>query len=280
VQGSLGDVREELNFSITQPTRHPKRFAALGLAAAAGVLLYGPPGCGKTLVAQVRVCMVDNHSLLGKLALSPPPTCCSMGRRAAARRLSRGHAACGSMNSALLVFPRVFALLPVGRPQAARSGCCLPFPPGATVRCSPAPRCIAPPRIPREPSTFSSVQAVAAESGTNFISIKGPELLNKYVGESERAVRRLFSRARAAQPCVLFFDELDALAPKRGGGDGGQSAERCVTPAAVLSSSPLARLYVRSSQQKQRSHLRTHARPSSSSPCKLHLVQGRQPAAD
>ena len=67
---------------------------------------------------------------------------------------------------------------------------------------------------------------MAAESGTNFISIKGPELLNKYVGESERALRRLFARARAARPCVLFFDELDALAPKRGG-EAGQSAERC-----------------------------------------------------
>lgn len=59
-------------------------------------------------------------------------------------------------------------------------------------------------------------KAVANESGANFISIKGPELLNKYVGESERAVRQLFSRARAAAPCVLFFDELDALAPRRG----------------------------------------------------------------
>jgi ribosome biogenesis ATPase len=77
-------------------------------------------------------------------------------------------------------------------------------------------------------------KAAAAESGANFISIKGPELLNKYVGESERAVRQLFSRARAASPCVLFFDELDALAPRRGGmgpgggSDGSASAERLV----------------------------------------------------
>jgi len=72
-------------------------------------------------------------------------------------------------------------------------------------------------------------QAVANDSGANFISIKGPELLNKYVGESERAVRQLFSRARAAAPCVLFFDELDALAPRRGS-DVNQSAERCAQP--------------------------------------------------
>lgn len=57
--------------------------------------------------------------------------------------------------------------------------------------------------------------------------MQGPELLNKYVGESERAVRQLFMRARAASPCVLFFDELDALAPRRGS-DVNQSSERVV----------------------------------------------------
>lgn len=119
--GALAEVREELSFAVTQPIHHPERFEALGLPAATGVLLYGPPGCGKTLVAK----------------------------------------------------------------------------------------------------------AVANESGANFISIKGPELLNKYVGESERAVRQLFARARAAHPCVLFFDELDALAPRRGT-DNNQAAERVV----------------------------------------------------
>ena len=109
--GSLTEVREELAFSVVEPIAHPKRFHAMGLAASTGVLLYGPPGCGKTLVAK----------------------------------------------------------------------------------------------------------ATANEAQANFISIKGPELLNKYVGESERAVRTLFARARAASPCVLFFDELDSLAPRRGG---------------------------------------------------------------
>ncbi|GLI63444.1 hypothetical protein VaNZ11_006416, partial [Volvox africanus] len=119
--GALAEVREELSFAITEPIRNPECFEALGLPAATGVLLYGPPGCGKTLVAK----------------------------------------------------------------------------------------------------------AVANESGANFISIKGPELLNKYVGESERAVRQLFARARAAHPCVLFFDEMDALAPRRGT-DNNQAAERVV----------------------------------------------------
>ena len=120
--GSLGDIREELLFAISRPIANPQLFESIGLKVSVGVLLFGPPGCGKTLVAK----------------------------------------------------------------------------------------------------------AVANDSGANFISIKGPELLNKYVGESERAVRQVFSRARAAAPCVLFFDELDALAPRRGSDSSGAAAERVV----------------------------------------------------
>uniref|UniRef100_A0A8C9U728 Peroxisomal ATPase PEX1 n=1 Tax=Scleropages formosus TaxID=113540 RepID=A0A8C9U728_SCLFO len=58
--------------------------------------------------------------------------------------------------------------------------------------------------------------AVARESSMNFISIKGPELLSKYIGASEQAVRDLFQRAQSAKPCILFFDEFDSLAPRRG----------------------------------------------------------------
>ncbi|KAI0032780.1 AAA-domain-containing protein [Vararia minispora EC-137] len=58
--------------------------------------------------------------------------------------------------------------------------------------------------------------AVARECGLNFISVKGPELLNKYIGASEKSVRDIFERASAAKPCVLFFDEFDSIAPKRG----------------------------------------------------------------
>ncbi|XP_030644776.1 peroxisomal ATPase PEX1 [Chanos chanos] len=58
--------------------------------------------------------------------------------------------------------------------------------------------------------------AVAKESGMNFISVKGPELLSKYIGASEMAVRDVFQRAQAAKPCILFFDEFDSLAPRRG----------------------------------------------------------------
>ena len=58
--------------------------------------------------------------------------------------------------------------------------------------------------------------AVAGECGLNFISVKGPEILNKYIGASEKSVRDLFERASSAKPCVLFFDEFDSIAPKRG----------------------------------------------------------------
>ncbi|KAL7517336.1 hypothetical protein ACHAWX_002266 [Stephanocyclus meneghinianus] len=122
--GALADIREELTLSVLEPIAHPEKFEALGLPLPAGVLLYGPPGCGKTLLAK----------------------------------------------------------------------------------------------------------AIANESGANFISVKGPELLDKYVGESERSVRVVFERARTSSPCIIFFDELDSLCPKRGsdGGGGGGVSERVV----------------------------------------------------
>ncbi|XP_042233988.1 peroxisome assembly factor 2-like isoform X2 [Homarus americanus] len=73
-------------------------------------------------------------------------------------------------------------------------------------------------------------KAVATECGLNFMSVKGPELLNMYVGQSEENVRQVFSRARAASPCVIFFDELDSLAPNRGrSGDSGGVMDRIVS---------------------------------------------------
>jgi ribosome biogenesis ATPase len=107
--GALQFVRDELRMAVVEPINHPEFFERVGITNPAGVLLWGPPGCGKTLLAK----------------------------------------------------------------------------------------------------------AVANESNTNFISVKGPELLNKYVGESERGVRQVFARARASSPCVIFFDELDALCSRR-----------------------------------------------------------------
>ncbi|XP_063828585.1 nuclear valosin-containing protein-like [Ostrinia nubilalis] len=107
--GSLNQVRKDLQLAVLAPVKYPEQLKKLGLAAASGVLLCGPPGCGKTLLAK----------------------------------------------------------------------------------------------------------AVANEAGVNFISVKGPELLNMYVGESERAVRTCFRRARNSAPCVIFFDEFDALCPRR-----------------------------------------------------------------
>jgi transitional endoplasmic reticulum ATPase len=73
-------------------------------------------------------------------------------------------------------------------------------------------------------------KALATESGVNFISIKGPELLSKWVGESEKGVREVFRKARQAAPCIIFFDEMDAIAPSRGSslGDSGVT-ERMVS---------------------------------------------------
>lgn len=107
--GALTKIRMELHMCVVQPIKKPELYQKVGISAPAGVLMWGPPGCGKTLLAK----------------------------------------------------------------------------------------------------------AVANESRANFISVKGPELLNKYVGESERAVRQVFQRARASAPCIIFFDELDALVPRR-----------------------------------------------------------------
>ncbi|KAK8186419.1 hypothetical protein BC567DRAFT_246179 [Phyllosticta citribraziliensis] len=73
-------------------------------------------------------------------------------------------------------------------------------------------------------------KAIATSFSLNFFSVKGPELLNMYIGESEANVRRVFQRARDARPCVVFFDELDSVAPKRGNqGDSGGVMDRIVS---------------------------------------------------
>ncbi|MBD3173272.1 CDC48 family AAA ATPase [Candidatus Bathyarchaeota archaeon] len=72
-------------------------------------------------------------------------------------------------------------------------------------------------------------KAVATESEVNFISIKGPELLSKWVGESERGVREVFRKARQAAPCIIFFDEIDSVAPPRGKNMGSNVTERVVS---------------------------------------------------
>jgi len=120
--GGLIDVKNELRELVQYPIEHPEKFEKFGMSPSRGVLFYGPPGCGKTLLAK----------------------------------------------------------------------------------------------------------AVANECQANFISVKGPELLTMWFGESEANVRETFEKARAAAPCVLFFDELDSIAQQRGGssGDGGGAADR------------------------------------------------------
>ena len=73
-------------------------------------------------------------------------------------------------------------------------------------------------------------KAVATESEANFIAVKGPEFLNKWVGESEKAVRETFRKARQASPCVIFMDEIDSIAPERGSGNGDSNVtERVIS---------------------------------------------------
>ncbi|OII75366.1 nuclear VCP like protein [Cryptosporidium ubiquitum] len=119
--GALNELRVDLELRIISPIKNSHIYDKFGLETPSGVLLYGPPGCGKTLLAK----------------------------------------------------------------------------------------------------------AIAKESGANFISIRGPELLNKYVGESEKAVRTVFERARASAPCIVFFDELDSLCAARSS-EGNGATERVV----------------------------------------------------
>jgi len=72
-------------------------------------------------------------------------------------------------------------------------------------------------------------KAVATESEANFVSVRGPELLSKWVGESERGIREIFKRARQSAPCVVFFDEIDSIAPIRGAGGETAVSERVVS---------------------------------------------------
>ncbi|CAM5107720.1 unnamed protein product [Eretmochelys imbricata] len=119
--GGLETVKLKLKQAVEWPLKHPESFIRMGIQPPKGVLLYGPPGCSKTMIAK----------------------------------------------------------------------------------------------------------ALANESGLNFLAVKGPELMNKYVGESEQAVREIFRKARAVSPSVLFFDEIDALAVERGRSSGaGNVADR------------------------------------------------------
>jgi transitional endoplasmic reticulum ATPase len=120
--GGLEATKKELQETVQYPVMYPEQFAKFGMSPSRGVLFYGPPGCGKTLLAK----------------------------------------------------------------------------------------------------------AIANECQSNFISIKGPELLTMWFGESEANVREIFDKARQSAPCVLFFDELDSIARARGssGGDAGGAGDR------------------------------------------------------
>jgi len=71
-------------------------------------------------------------------------------------------------------------------------------------------------------------KALATESGINFISVKGPAMMSKWVGETERAVRDIFNKAKLASPCIIFLDEIDSIAPRRGGGEASAVTDRVI----------------------------------------------------
>jgi len=120
--GNLEEAKDELKQAVEWPLKHADSFKKMGITPPTGVLLFGPPGCGKTLLAK----------------------------------------------------------------------------------------------------------AVASESEANFISVKGPELLSMWVGESEKGIRRVFRRARQVAPCIVFFDEIDSIASRRGAGFDSHATERVV----------------------------------------------------
>ena len=121
--GGLEGVKQSLKEAVEWPLKNPEMFKRLGISPPKGILLYGPPGCGKTLLAR----------------------------------------------------------------------------------------------------------AVATESEANFISIRGPEIFSKWVGESEKAIREIFRKARMAAPSIIFFDEFDALVPSRGAGGDSRVTERVIS---------------------------------------------------
>lgn len=120
--GGLEEIRKEMELAIIEPIRSREKYKILNIKLSCGILLYGPPGCGKTLLAK----------------------------------------------------------------------------------------------------------AIANQTQANFISIKGPELLNKFVGESEKAIRMIFERAKSSSPCIIFFDEIDSLVPRRTDSDSNGVTSRIV----------------------------------------------------
>jgi transitional endoplasmic reticulum ATPase len=72
-------------------------------------------------------------------------------------------------------------------------------------------------------------KAVATESGVNFISVKGPELLSKWIGDSEKGIREVFRKARQASPCIVFFDEIDSIAARRGADSSSHTVDRMIS---------------------------------------------------
>lgn len=152
------EAKARLREAIEWPTQHAAYFAALGIRAPRGILLYGPPGCSKTMMARAMATSSKSNFIAVKVRQTPCLAHCSPANRGAL---------CSHTHT---------------------------------------------PRPPPRPA---------------FVA-QGPELFSKFVGDSEKAVAEVFSRARAAAPCVIFFDEFDALAAVRDDSSGTSAGIRVV----------------------------------------------------
>ena len=195
--GGLHKEIRRIREMIELPLRYPEVFERLGIDPPKGVLLHGPPGCGKTLIARA---VAHETSAIREVFTEIPNT---------------SWTDIGGLED-------IKALLVESVEWPLRYGMLFKK---AGIR---APKGILLHGVPGSGKTLLA-KALAKESEVNFIAVKGPQLMSMYVGESERGVREVFRKARQASPCIIFFDEMDALAPKRGGMGDSQVTERVVS---------------------------------------------------
>jgi SpoVK/Ycf46/Vps4 family AAA+-type ATPase len=213
--GGLEEAQRNLREVLELPARFPQLFAQCPLRLPSGVLLFGPPGCGKTHVvacaaAACRMRIISVKGYLPRLSLE----------RANSRTRSR---CCNCPNPEKARDRRAYSM------RAAANLTTTQTKPACPPR-RPAPTSAGPLASLQEREQCSSCAATNTAAGKSracsaelrwygvwcWVALHRPELLNKYIGQSEAAVRAAFQRATAAAPCLLFFDEFDAIAPRRG----------------------------------------------------------------
>lgn len=224
--------------SIIEPIANPERFTQLGLAIPAGVLLFGPPGAHTHIYIKKALPLTPRPKTgaMPHLSAKLPgwPTQKKDGCRSVVPRVESGVEMPSDSVVVVMVVVQVVVRRYSPRPSPTRAAPTssaskvhhtqsqdLPLPSYLSTGASPftlshsTPLPVADPLPPLISLLLLNLSCLPA-----VLSCLGPELLDKYVGESERAVRQVFTRARASSPCIIFFDELDALCPRRGAGRG------------------------------------------------------------